>query len=195
VTASTDDEFRYWFCDLATQYYVAGRLAAKGFLVPVHGNLLHHAVEMFLKAALVGTLTVTELRKHGHDLPALWNAFRAKENDAALSRFDATIGDLHKFEAIRFPDLLVAKGFLGGVGWAPEHATTYSGTLKPPPKYEVVINLVDELVAEVARRAGVNPKAFAATFAGSPETREALTYQNPQAGHWGLPLPGARACE
>ena len=53
----TDNDVKYRFCDLATQYYIAGRLAARAAQAPVYGNLLHHAVEMYLKGALVGTLT------------------------------------------------------------------------------------------------------------------------------------------
>ena len=34
-----------------TQYYVAGRYAALVWLIPVAGNLLHHAIEMYLKGA------------------------------------------------------------------------------------------------------------------------------------------------
>ncbi len=186
------DEFRFSFCDLATQYYISGRSAAKCFLVPVYGNLLHHAIEMYLKGALVGTLTVKEMRnKHSHDLLTLWNKFKAKENDTALLRFDTMIDALHKFESIRFPDEIVAKGLLGGAGWAPEDATTFSGSLEPPPKYEVIINLVDELVIELLHRADLNPKFFVTVFAGFSEGREALTYRNPQVGHWLPPEPSA----
>ncbi len=179
-----DDEFQSWFCDLATQYYISGRYAAKCFLVPVYGNLLHHAVEMYLKAALVGTLTVKQMKEHRHDLPALWNEFKTKEKDATLSRFDATVDALHTFESIRFPDEIVAKGLRSGVGWVPEDTTTFSGSIKPPPKYVVIINLIDELVIELLRREDLNPKAFITMFAPFSEAREALTYQNPQAGHW-----------
>jgi len=98
MTTDKDDDFQSWFCDLATQYYISGRLAAKCFLVPVYGNLLHHAVEMFLKAVLVGTLSIDEMKnkKYGHDLTALWARFKEKENDTALDRFDQTIKDLSR---------------------------------------------------------------------------------------------------
>jgi len=126
MTTDKDDDFQSWFCDLATQYYISGRLAAKCFLVPVYGNLLHHAVEMFLKAVLVGTLSIDEMKnkKYGHDLTALWARFKEKENDTALDRFDQTIKNLHAFDSIRYPDEIIAKRLLSGVGWAPEHATS-----------------------------------------------------------------------
>ena len=184
MATNKDDDFQSWFCDLATQYYVSGRLAARSFLAPVYGNLLHHAVEMFLKAVLVGTLSIDEMKKYGHDLTTLWARFKGKENDTALDRFDQTIKNLHAFDSIRYPDEIIAKGLLSSVGWAPEHATTSSGSTKPPPKYEVTINLVDELIIELLRRADLNPKFFVARFVAYSQTREALTYQNPQAGHW-----------
>ena len=40
------------FFDSAMQYYVAGRGAFFAKLTPVAANLLHHAVEMFLKGAI-----------------------------------------------------------------------------------------------------------------------------------------------
>ena len=51
--STNDEDFKSWFCGLGTQYYIAGRQAAMARLIPVYGNLLHHAVEMFLKGALV----------------------------------------------------------------------------------------------------------------------------------------------
>ena len=57
ATAEADkiETVRGGLSDRATQYYVAGRLAARTKLVPVYGNLFHHAVEMFLKTALLGS--------------------------------------------------------------------------------------------------------------------------------------------
>jgi hypothetical protein len=40
------------FIATGTQYYVAGRYAVIAGLMPVAGNLLHHAIEMCLKGAL-----------------------------------------------------------------------------------------------------------------------------------------------
>ena len=53
-----DDLLPQW----ATPYYVAGRLAARVGLVPVYGNLLHHAVEMYLKTELVKVVSREDLR-------------------------------------------------------------------------------------------------------------------------------------
>ena len=49
------------FFSSATQYYVSGRYAVFAGLTPVVGNLLHHAVEMYLKGALSKTMTLDQL--------------------------------------------------------------------------------------------------------------------------------------
>src|SRR5439155_19066176 len=51
------------FCDWATQYYVVGRMAARAGFLPVYGNLLHHAVEMYVKAALIGVVSLENLKR------------------------------------------------------------------------------------------------------------------------------------
>jgi hypothetical protein len=93
------DRERERFFSTACDYYIAGRFAAFAGLNPVVGNLLHHAIEMYLKGALAKTKSLRELDKgFKHDLPKLWEAFKDQTNDAALKRFDATIAELHRFE-------------------------------------------------------------------------------------------------
>jgi len=182
---NTDAQFKFPYADLATQYYVAGRLSPRAALAPVYGNLLHHAVEMYLKAALVGTVPVDELkaRRYSHDLPALWQAFKNKFGDPALSRFDSTFQALQPFEAIRYPDSIVASGMVVSIAWTPNHATTITASGKIPPKYEVIIAEVDDVIIEVLQRIPLNPK-FLGNKIFFPAAREALAYQNPQATKW-----------
>jgi hypothetical protein len=114
-----DDLLPQW----ATQYYVAGRSAARAGLVPVYGNLLHHAVELYLKTALAGVVTPKEMKDNfGHDLEKLWARFKAKEAAPALDRFDATIRALHEFEELRYPDMIPHAAVLMALTWTPEHA-------------------------------------------------------------------------
>ncbi len=185
MTINKDESFRYNFLNIATQYYVAARLAARAMLIPVHGNLFHHAVEMYLKGALVGTLPVAQMkqRPYSHDLTALWNRFKVNEGDQALARFDATIQTLHEFESIRYPDKIVDEGLLASVAWQPHHAVTASGSAKQPPKYEVIIAEIDNLVIEVLERIRYNPKALIMRVHHAA-AREALAYQNPQTARW-----------
>src|SRR5258708_5472564 len=51
------------FLTLGIQYYTAGRSAAWAGLMPVCGNLCHHAVEMLLKAGLSRKHSLAELKK------------------------------------------------------------------------------------------------------------------------------------
>jgi hypothetical protein len=113
-------------CDWATQYYVAGRMAARAGFLPVYGNLLHHAVEMYLKAALVGVVSLEKLKKkYIHNLEKLWRRFKAKEADAALDGFDATIHDLHKFEELRYPDEIPHPRIFMTITREPSHAVEH----------------------------------------------------------------------
>ena len=77
------------------QYYVAGRYAAFAALNPVAGNLMHHAIEHLLKGGLSETKTLSELKKLMHNLPSIWETFKAQANDPALARFDDVISGLH----------------------------------------------------------------------------------------------------
>jgi len=185
MMVNMDERFKDTFCDLATQYYMAARLAARAGLISVHGNLFHHAVEMYLKAALVGTLPVAQMKQklYSHDLTALWDRFKAKEADPALTRLDPTIQELHPFESIRYPNKIVDEGMIATVVWQAHHATTASGSAKMPPKYEFIIEDIDNLVIEVLQRIPYNPKALIMRVHDA-SAREALTYQNPQAARW-----------
>jgi hypothetical protein len=73
------------FFQNACQYYVAGRYAAFAALNPVAGNLLHHAIEHFLKGGLSKTKSLAELKRLGHSLPKIWAAFKTQVNDPVLA--------------------------------------------------------------------------------------------------------------
>ncbi len=169
--------------DWATQYYVAGRFAARARLAPIYGNLLHHAVEMFLKFALAGVVSPQEMRnKYVHDIEKLWRRFKTKEADPALDRFDATIHALHKFEDLRYPDKIPHAAILLSITWKPSHAVQASGTTLRTPKYEVFISDVDRLVIEIMKRVPLDPRFF--TDMVGRDGRGALRYQNPHAARW-----------
>jgi len=98
--ASMSDATHHFFV-LGSQYYVAGRYAAFAALNPIVGNLLHHAVEMLIKGALSKSNSLDDLRRIGHKLPNLWDAFKQRANDVSLARFDAVIDRLDSFEEVR----------------------------------------------------------------------------------------------
>jgi hypothetical protein len=141
------------------------------------------------------------MRSYGHKLRALWNRYKAKESDAALDRFDATVKALHEFHSIRYPDKIVKQGMIISIAWAPgdtigylekaKHGMLISFAWGPddtgtdaPPEYGVIISEIDNFVIEVLRRARLNPKSLIMKFARRPGVQETVAYQNPQASEW-----------
>src|SRR5262249_40104873 len=94
----------------------AARFSVHAGCIPVCGNLFHHAVEMLLKGGLAKKrkLSLSELKKRGHKLKVLWREYKLDFPDPALKRHDKAISLLDKFEAIRYPDRILASGM--GVG-------------------------------------------------------------------------------
>ena len=116
-----DQHFRegYWSHAIryGIQYYVAGRFAAASGFTPVLANLLHHAVELFLKACLAYDDPVERIRQYGnsrtgyrHNLPLLWKEFKKRNLAVVQPEFDPIIEALHKFDEIRYPEQLIEGG-------------------------------------------------------------------------------------
>jgi hypothetical protein len=82
---------------LAIQYHVAGRCAAVCQMVPVTGNLLHHSIEMILKALLVADLGLGGVAKFSHDLVKAWTAAIAKHPQLDSADRGRAIAALHRF--------------------------------------------------------------------------------------------------
>lgn len=92
------------YLTIAMQYYIAGRSAMFAQSLPVVGNLLHHAIEMFLKFLLSKDLTSEQMKKQfGHDLNKLWAAIKSNLNDPSLERFDGMVSDINQYEELRYP--------------------------------------------------------------------------------------------
>jgi hypothetical protein len=166
------------FFKTACQYYVAGRYAAFAGFIPVTGNLLHHAVEMFLKGGLSKRgLSLADLKKRelGHNLPNVWAKFKTTFNDPALDQFDDVISSLHRFEDIRYPDLIVAKGMLAMINIS-KQAPPVVGSSRPEPKYELCVQDIDALVGQLFMTASANASAFLRFH--KPEAKKFLTDQN-----------------
>ncbi len=77
-TAQGEDKGRLnlEYLETAFQYYITARFATINFLSPVAGNLAHHAIEMYLKAALVETTTEKERINLRHDLTRIWRRYK-----------------------------------------------------------------------------------------------------------------------
>ena len=98
------DHLRILYFQAGLQYQIAGRCSAIAWFSPVSGNLLHHAIEFYLKGALIKILDERARRKIGHDVGKLWRRYKREIGDTSLDRFDQTIADLNKFERIRYPE-------------------------------------------------------------------------------------------
>ena len=150
------------FFSAATHYYVSGRYAVLAALIPVAGNLLHHAIEMYLKGALSKALTLDQLKSLSHNLPKLWAAFKADAGDPALNNFDPLMSSLNAFEELRYPDSILKKGMAiqMGVKRLPGAGSATAGPTGPEPAYELYLEDIDALVNKIFETVPVNPAFF-----------------------------------
>jgi hypothetical protein len=162
---------RVEFFQLAFQYYVAARFAASAHLLPVTGNLFHHAIEMFLKGELTKHLDEPERRRIGHRLTKLWAAFKQQmPAGQSLASFDLIIDELDKFEDIRFPENIVSRGMTCSIGFGkPLIASARTGS-RPEPRYELSVPDIDRLVKTILDASEVNPLFFTAGYHGPART-------------------------
>jgi hypothetical protein len=144
------------------QYYVAGRYAAFAGLNPVVGNILHHAIEHFLKGALSKSKTFPELKRLGHHLSAVWAAFKVQVNNPALAQFDGVISTLHEFEELRYPDSVLTSGMQCTINITKAGAamTRVTSNDPAPPTYQLCLEDIDELVRAIFVATSRNPKAY-----------------------------------
>jgi hypothetical protein len=178
------DGSRHFF-NVGMQYYIAGRAAAQAQLVPVAGNLLHHAVEMLLKGDLSRTVPLGDLKnKYGHRLIKTWDAFKMNHSGDDLSAYDEQIGELDRFDKIRYPDDYFKHGALMAVGWGDR---TQSPTVRQAfgpkvPEYILYVNEVDTLIARLFKLCRINPPAY---WGGLPPAAvESLRFQNAECEGW-----------
>ena len=154
------EEAKVQFAQLAVQYYVAGRYAAIAQLIPVLGNLLHHAIEMSLKAALADHMTLKQLRNLSHDLTKVWAQFKSQYPAAPAARFDDVVAALHRFEDLRYPDSVLAKGAMMELVLFRKHVGTPRTPAPTVPRYALVLEEIDELQAFIFGTANLNPRFF-----------------------------------
>jgi hypothetical protein len=157
----SDENVIHEFFRYGCQYYVAGRYGVFAALIPVAANLHHHAIEMLLKGALSKSMTLQEMKdKLGHKLDKCWEVFKGMTGDASLSRFDQVIGELNKFEDIRYPDEILKSGasIMFDVTKAGAAMNSVSGVSQP--QYKLWLEEIDELVAEIFGIASRNPDVY-----------------------------------
>ena len=158
IASDPDEDFRLHAFRLGLQYLGAGRLAVAARFTPASGNLLHHAIEMFLKGSLAKLIGVAQIPHH-HQLETLWNLYRQHHADPALDQYTTLIEALHRFEGIRYPDKLIKEGGLLSVGF-PASTKTVQTAGKKLPEYHLVVAHIDTLVKELFARDKLNPDFF-----------------------------------
>jgi hypothetical protein len=162
------------FFDLGVQYYAAARFAAFAWLIPVSGNLFHHAIEMFLKGHLSSKMTLRELLKFQHRLKDLWLAYKVEVADNTLARFDQMIAEIDEFEDLRLPDRVLANGMSCIISIVHIHEPT--DTSRPEHQYQIVVKEIDVLVKVLFEKASLNPSFFSHML--GDEAIEYLTKDN-----------------
>ena len=145
------------FLDLATQYYAAGRLAVHSNVMPVGANLLHHALEMYLKAHLCETVSAGVLKNDiGHSLSRAWDKFKNQVADSSIDRFDSVIAELNRFEDLRYPDKV--SPFAACVIWSsgtPDHVKIHTRDAHLA-EYRLNLWSIDQLVEAIIEKSGIN---------------------------------------
>lgn len=180
-TSGMGGDGRQLFFNSAMQYYIAGRYAFFAVVIPVAGNLLHHAVEMSLKGALSkGGESLRDLRDLKHDLPRIWEAFKAHANDPGLHKFDGAVSALHDFEELRYPDSVLERGMQ--IVFSPRKEPSASpvwSSPNPAPEYALFLEDVDELFSAIFKAEGINPRFYTCRL-----REEAKTYLTKENAWW-----------
>ena len=158
--AEINDRAHMQFFRLGVHYYAAGRFASLTGLFSVAGNLLHHAVEMFLKGALVRLVGLNELRNVRHDLNRLWAMFKQHFSKAQVADFDKAVAQMHRFERLRYPDVAIREGMEAHFALFRSHTVDASEIRGSEPRYFLVLEDFDALAKLVFELASVNPAFY-----------------------------------
>ena len=154
-------------------YYIAGRFAVAHQFTPVGANILHHAVELLLKACLAHDDPLEKIleyghpkRGYGHDIVRLWQEFKARQA-ATLAEFDTVIEGIHAFEDIRYPETIVRDGATILINIFDVETVVEDGQMPvvgddqmPEKTYTLTLPQIDRLMGLLFAASGANPPAF-----------------------------------
>jgi len=163
------------YFDVALQYHVSARFAAISGLLPVSGNLFHHALEMYLKGYFCKDLNEAQLRNLGHNLRKLWRRFKAEVADSSFNQFDNAIAQLDRFERIRYPEEIERLGLRASIGFKKGDVAVNTTSKSQEPTYELTIDDLDALAKVIMEKSRTNPKFFTSRLKG-----DTLTYLQQQ---------------
>ncbi len=149
------------------QYDIAGRFATANGFTPVCANLLHHGVELLMKARLARDDSVKTIREYGHknkgyghDIPRLWVEFKGRRGFAVPAEFDKIIEGLHAFEDIRYRVHLIDHGAMISFGLFDVLEPTCDNGQRPERSYSLQLPQIDRLMGLLFEASGGNPKVF-----------------------------------
>jgi hypothetical protein len=132
---------RFKLFEYAFGHYLVAKFAGLENLTFTSGTLYHHAVELFLKAQLVKSRPLSELRNdYVHKLGKLWEAFKDDFPNEDLSGFDGLIADLDCWWKIRYPEDLLINGGRLAIGRGDTSGVSnesYGQGMRSVPKYDL----------------------------------------------------------
>jgi hypothetical protein len=173
-TPEDKDSLKQLYFETGLQYYIAARYSAIAGLIPISGNLFHHAFEMFIKGHLTQDLDEWERVRLGHSLKHLWKRYKKVIGDPALDGFDAVIKSLDRFEDIRYPEPVARRGMTGSIDFvSPTRAAVTTSGSRQPPAYDLNVADLDALRKLIFAKSLVNVVAFTGGL-----NRDALEYLN-----------------
>jgi hypothetical protein len=164
------------------EYYVSGRFAIAHGFTPVGANILHHAVELLLKACLAHDDPLEKIleywhpkKGYGHDIIRLWQEFKARQTVTVPAEADTIINSLHAFEDIRYPETLIRDGamILIDIFDVPDVPTQANQVTEPT--YRLKLPQIDWLMGLLFDASGANPPAFLPRVT---DDNQALVYYN-----------------
>jgi hypothetical protein len=159
----------YWIHAIryGLDYYVTGRFATAHHFTPVSANILHHAVELLLKACLAQDDPLDKILEYwhpkngyGHNIVRLWQDFKARQPAPVPAEFDAIIEGLHAFEDIRYPETLIRDGATISIGIFEVETPVLRNGLVPVNAYSLMLSQIDRLMGFLFDASGANPPAF-----------------------------------
>ncbi len=144
------------YLNIALQYYIAARAASFAYLLPVTGNLFHHAIEMFLKFLLLNKYSAKQLQdKFGHNLEKLWKQYKLLQQDKTLNKYNALIKKLNKFEELRYS---ASKGYTIFIDLKKgNYSYLKESVVKDKNEYRLNLGEIDEFISKILD-GRVNPK-------------------------------------
>jgi len=155
-----DDYWRY-AVEYGVHYYIAGRFTVHAQFSFVPGALIHHAIELLLKACLAKKDKPEDVytyhSTYGHKLDKLWSEFKLRNPSRSLSAYDTIVKQLDAFETIRYPEELVLNGARLDIGFGEYDPSLPEPELTGANHYRLLLPQIDRLIRVLFECSEYNP--------------------------------------